>query len=184
MNPHHISLMLSSIHPHSDLCALQQGQATEELLLSVSWLASLQCWGEQTGTWTRVPGNQHLDPAQPITCLHVALSKSPINWSDCPVDWKRVLWVSVWYVSEFPSANSLPLPVTCSGKFNMYLVALDIILTTLENLTQWILPACIFKMYKKSNCRPVKTQSYIFINLQLKLQTKYPVLNVSCLDVV
>lgn len=118
--PHHISLMLSSIHPHFDLCALQQGQATEELLLSVSWLASLQCWGEQTGTRTRVPGNQHLDPAQPITWLHVALSKSPINWSDCPVDWKRVLWVSLWYVCEFPSMNSLSLPVTCFWKCDIY----------------------------------------------------------------
>lgn len=179
MNPHHISLMLSSIHPHSDLCALQQGQATEELLLSASWLAGLQCWGEQTGTWTRVPGNQHLDLAQPITWLHVALSKSPINWSDCPVDWKRVLWVSVWYVSEFPSVNSLPLPVTCFGKFNIYVVAFvyDIILTTLENLTQWTFASLHFQNVQKNELVDLLKFSvnyfwpygYTYINRLLKL---------------
>lgn len=96
-----IFLMLSSIHPPSDLYALQQGQATEELLLSASSLAGLQGRGEQTGTWTGVPGNQQPDPARPITRLHVAPSKSPINWSDCPVDWKRELWASVWCVCVY-----------------------------------------------------------------------------------
>lgn len=116
MNPHWIFLMLSPIHPPSDLYALQQGQATEELLLSGSSLASLQCWGEQTGTRTRVPGNQQPDPAQPITWLHVAPSKSQINWSDCPVGWKRELLVSVWIVCEcaFPAMTSCLLPVDFS----------------------------------------------------------------------
>lgn len=90
-----IFLMLSSFHPPirtpSDLCALQQGQATQELLHSASSLAGLQGRGEQMGTWTGVPGNQQPDPAHPITWLHVAPAKSPINWSDCPVDWKREL---------------------------------------------------------------------------------------------
>lgn len=88
------AVILSSIHPEPDLCTLQQGQATEELLLSVVSLAGLQGRGGQTGTRTGVPGNQQLEPARPITRLHVAPSKSPINWSDCPVDWKRELCVS------------------------------------------------------------------------------------------
>ncbi len=96
-----IFLMLPSVHPPSNLCTLQQGQATEKLLLSVSSLVSLQSWGLQMGTWTGVLGNQQPDPAQPITQLHVTCSKSPINWSDCPVDWKRGLWVSVFACVHF-----------------------------------------------------------------------------------
>lgn len=99
--------MLSSIHPPSNLSGLQQGQATEELFLSVSSLASLQGQDEQTGTWTGVPGNQQPDLAQPIALLHVAPSESPINWSDCPVDWKRELLV-LCDVSEWVCVCILP----------------------------------------------------------------------------
>lgn len=135
VNPHRIFLMLSSIHPPSDLYALQQGQATEELLLAVSSLASLQCWGEQTGIWTRVPGNQQPDAAQPITWLHVAPSKSPINWSDCPVDWKRgTVSVCVVCVCAFPSMHSFSLPVDFSEHFILHQWVKDSLLRELDAL--------------------------------------------------
>lgn len=112
-----LSYIHSYIHSHSDLCALEQGQATEELLISVVSLASLQGRGGQTGTRTGVPGNQQLELARPITQLHVAPSKSPINWSDCPVDWKRELCVCV----VFLSLTCFSLPLATALKNNLLL---------------------------------------------------------------
>lgn len=70
--------MLSPIHPPSDLYALQQGQATEELLLSGSSLASLQCWGEQTGDMNK---GARQSAARSSSANHLA-SRGPLKVTD------------------------------------------------------------------------------------------------------
>lgn len=93
-----ILIVHSSSPPRCDLAALRQGRATEELVLSVVSLASRQGQG---GHGARSGSTNHSASRGP--------SKSPINWSDCPADWKREL-------CAFPSLACFSLSLTFQSK--------------------------------------------------------------------
>lgn len=97
----------------------QRGQATLCSLIGPRLSPRRATWAQ-----TAEAGNQQPDLERPIGPLHVASSKSPINWSDCPADREGELRVSVFVAC---------LLARCLSTYNSQLMSLLLILESQSN---------------------------------------------------